>query len=683
MAKNWWESAPTVNWWESAPVVPRGEVDLGPLRPAPAPAPAQEALPGTRQRPAWMSAAGEPRYGNTEGVSKALLEPTAVMLGGVAGAAFGAPAGPLGSVLGAGAGSALARQFFEPAGPVEATKRIVEGAAMEAGGRVVAPLVERGLGVVARAAGRVADLPKLAQVKAGRVARESFGTELDEVGRVLREAPPNLTAAEALNRAGIVSPTTFALLERSLGRDPRFVMVRELADQEVAQNALARIAGGGSQTAARATQEQAVRNLSQLTEPQKRAALARANLGATQLDMSATAAAARQQAEEAVEGVRRFTRAGTEAAPRIQGELSTARFPGQPRVPFRATYMGELAERADDVTTALAQRSLDAGAVARSNEQAIRTLQAYGIRPLTPASISSQIQARIADPALAGNKPLESALQEVETQLARWTGANGVIDARALDAIRKNAVNSIALQYSAGDPTLQKKVAADLTAALKPAITEAIEKAGGKGYAQYLADYSKARQVIDQKKLGAEAMKLYNGSKEQFVRLVEGNAPETVEQIFGPGSYNIAKELSDNAMATVKGLADKIKAGEAIGRQATVGQDALRELLAENASRFRLPPWINAKVAITNKAIAELEHKLGRKVANTLTEGAKSGQNLDRVLSTLPATERSRVLKILSNPQEWGLSPGIERATIATGQNMLAPETDNRNALAR
>jgi hypothetical protein len=648
MAKNWWESAPQVNWWESAPEVSQGEVDLGPLRPAPAPA--QEALPGPRQRPVWMSAAGEPRYGNTEGVTKALLGPTAVMLGGAAGAALGAPAGPLASVLGAGAGSALVRQFLEPAGPAEATKRIVEGAAMEAGGRAAAPLIERGLGAAARTVGRVMDIPRIAQVKAGRVAREALGPDLDEAMRALREAPPNLTAAEALNRVGIVSPTTYAMLERSLGRDPRFVMARELADQEVAQNALARIAGGGSQTAARGTQEQAVRNLSQLTEPQKQAALARAGTGPAQQRMAATAAAARSVADEAAAGAAKFT-----------------------EQPWLA--------RSDDVVAALTQRALDANSVARANEQTLKTLNSYGLKPLQPDSLLAAVEKNLSNKELAGNLEVRRAMGIVRNEVQRWAGADGLFDPVVLDAIRKNVVTSVSRRLSQGNPDLQRKVASEMTGVLRPAIIDAIEAAGGKGYAKYLEDYSKARQVISQKELGAEAMKLYNGSKEQFVRLVEGNSPETVEKIFGPGSYDIAKELSDDALATVKGLAQRIKTKEAIGAQATAGQDALRELLAENASRFRLPPWINTKVTLTNKAIAELEHELGKKFARTLTEGAKSGQNLDRVLSTLPATERNRVLNLLSKPQKWGLSPGIERATIATGQNMLAPESEN--ALAR
>ncbi len=653
-------------------------------------APAQEALPGPRQ----------PTMGD---YARELVGPTVEALGAIGGGALGTVALPgVGTLAGAGLGYAAARQALErfdvargaKAPPelgqqfLSAAGDVLQGATSEAAGRVVGQGVQRGIEAI-----KQIPRTRAASLVTNALARDKI--PVDDAVNALLNAPKGTTAGEALSMAGLEGQTTQALLGRSISRDPAYVgrLLRERSANQLAQ--VGELAGGTTQAAARGTQEQAVRNLSQLTEPQKRAALARANLGATQLDMSAAAVAARQQAEEAVEGVRRFTRAGTEAAPRIQAELSTARFPGQPRVPFRATYMGELAERAEDVATALAQKSLDAGAVARSNEQAIRTLQAYGIRPLTPASISSQIQARIADPALAGNKPLESALQEVETQLARWTGANGVIDARALDAIRKNAVNSIALQYSAGDPTLQKKVAADLTAALKPAITEAIEKAGGKGYAQYLADYSKARQGIDQKKLGSVAMDMLrtDGGKKAFIELVEGNDLNTVEKVFGPGSYDIAKELSQEALTTLKNISAVERASLTAAKQASEGGEALRKLLADNLPTYRLPAFFSAKITATNQALDKLQDKIGRRTMEILTKGAESGQALDDLLRGMGVAERARLERLFRQAGESAVSRVGTAATLQTLPevrkttereiNFLFPETDNRNALAR
>ena len=46
-----------------------------------------------------------------------------------------------------------------------------------------------------------------------------------------------------------------------------------------------------------------------------------------------------------------------------------------------------------------------------------------------------------------------------------------------------------------------------------------------------------------------------------------------------------------------------------------------------------------------------------------LTEGAKSAQNLEQLLNTLPAAERSNVLKVLRDPATY---TGIKKAAGST-----------------
>ena len=652
-------------------------------------APAQEALPGPRQ----------PTMGD---YARELVGPTVEALGAIGGGALGTVALPgFGTLAGAGLGYGIARQALErfdvargaKAPPelgqqfLSAAGDVLQGATSEAAGRVVGQGVQRGIEAV-----KQIPRTRAASLVTNALARDKI--PVDDAVNALLSAPKGTTAGEALSMAGLEGQTTQALLGKSISRDPAYVgrLLRERSANQLAQ--VGELAGGTTQAAARGTQEQAVRNLSQLTEPQKRAALARANLGATQLDMSATAAAARQQAEEAVEGVRRFTRAGTEAAPRIQGELSTARFPGQPRVPFRATYMGELAERAEDVATAMAQKSLDAGAVARANEQAIRTQQAYGIKPLTPEPILARIRAVRADPENAFNDPLKIVLGRVESELTQWQLAGGIVHPSVLDSLRKN-INTVAQEYAKGDPNLQREVAGKITASLRPTIIDAIEKAGGKGYAQYLADYSKARQVIDQKKLGSVAMDMLSSDKgkKAFIELVEGNDMNTVEKVFGPGSYDIAKELSQEALAKFKNISAVERASLTSAKQASEGGEALRKLLADNLPAYRLPAFFSAKITATNQALDKLQDKIGRRTMEILTKGAESGQALDDLLRGMGVAERARLERLFRQAGESAVSRVGTAATLQTLPevrkttereiNFLFPETDNRNALAR
>jgi len=75
--------------------------------------------------------------------------------------------------------------------------------------------------------------------------------------------------------------------------------------------------------------------------------------------------------------------------------------------------------------------------------------------------------------------------------------------------------------------------------------------------------------------------------------------------------------------------------------------------------------------------LSELEQRLGTKTMEQLTKAMKSPQGASNLLETLPATERNRVLNLLSNSQQF--KPGVSAATV----NMLSPSSENQNALAK
>jgi len=216
----------------------------------------------------------------------------------------------------------------------------------------------------------------------------------------------------------------------------------------------------------------------------------------------------------------------------------------------------------------------------------------------------------------------------------------------------------------------------------------AIEEAGGTGYGKYLSDYAAGMQKIGQTKLGAKALDFYKTAPNQFVDLVEGNSPEVVEKILGSGSYDIAKEMSQDAMTALTKAGKQVKVQEEIGKQATAGEQALVDLIKQNLPSFRLPNIFSVAATTTNKALDAIEKKLGRATMDTLTEAAKSADSFEKLLKVLPAEERIRVLKTLSNAQTWQALPkgtqgaAIIGATEAT-KNALISDNENQNALAR
>jgi len=575
------------------------------------------------------------------------ITPTVEMLGAAGGGLIGAGAGTLvapgvgtatGAVGGAGLGYGMAKEALNLADiyiggkaprqgvaqVTEPVRNVLEGATYEAGGRVLGP-------ALGYAAGKIADLRQIPKQKAAEIARNALGPDLPEVLNALRASQgQNVSAAQAT--AGINSPTWQALVERATARDPRFLRALEQSQGDVSVNALAKLAGGTTAAEARGTVEQAKTNLNKVTGPMRETAIKGANLGKYVAD---------------------------EANVRAANDLAVLTGSGAKIDPVQFAAQATGAEKA---------------------------LRSVGINPLESESLIRSISATSNNPAFAGNDLISGAVKNVADDIAKWTGQGGVIDAAALEAIRKNSVNAAIAQLRPGaDATAQRNLASSVLAKIKPAIDDAIEAAGGTGWRQYLDTHAKGMNAINEKKLAGKALELFKNDKDAFVRLVQNESPEAVEKILGAGKYNIATELADSTMAVLQEQAKKRLTDLAVKEQATAGQDALKQLLLDNMSKLRVPSYLSALAATTNKALQILENKIGAKTMGTLTEGLKTPEGAAKLLETLPATERNRVIKLISDPSV--LTPSARKAveairtgTVTTGVNAMAPER-NENAL--
>lgn len=649
-------------------------------------APVPGEIPGPR---AAAPAAPQQPLTTTQRIYQAVrpyAAPTLEALGAVGGGVVGTALGPAGTVAGAGLGYGIAKEL-EQLGDVylggkaprqgaeqivEPLKNVVEGATYEVGGRVAAPLIAKGVG-------KVMDLRNIPAQKAAEIARNALGPDLTQAVNTLRQAKPGQSAAQAT--AGINSPTWQALVGRALQRDPRFLTnLAKLSDEE-AVNALSKLAGGATATEVRATGEAAKNALTKVTGPVRETALNRANLGKEVAALEGQAATLGQQAAAEVAAVRRLVDAGNVAEAATRLDLIKK---GMPVGFTKYTYKGDLAKMADEWASQAANASLDLGQGSRFAQGAADALRSVGIKPLESQSLINSVSAVANKPEFAGNDLLSGAVKNVADDIAKWTSSGGIIDAKALDAIRKNSVNAAIQQLRPGaDATTQRNLAASVLDKIKPVLVDAIEEAGGKGYRQYLQDYSKGMQQIAERKLTGEALSMFKTNKDAFVRLVQGESPEAVEKILGPGNYNIAKEVADNTMTTLQAQAEKVIRDAQIKSQVSAGQDALKELLIQHTSKLRLPSYLSAVAATTNKALNILENKIGAKTMQTLTEAFKSPEATANLLDTLPASERNRVLQLLSKPELWKATP-LKAAGGATAGavNSLAPQSENQNALA-
>jgi hypothetical protein len=562
-----------------------------------------------------------------------VVEPTVSALGGVAGGILGAPLGPAGIVGGSGLGYGMAQEALKlgdiylggmtpDQAQTQPVRNVVEGAIWETAGRALGPA----FGYVG---GKIADLRNIPQQRAAKLAKEAVGSDLKAVVNALRASPSDVGVGQAT--AKFQNPAFQALVKDSLEATPegaQYLSKLSTMTDDQAVNALSKLVGGRTAADVRATTDLAKQNLNTITTPMREASLGRANIGKYVAD---------------------------EAVAREANDLAVLMGSGSQIDPARFVAQATGAEKA---------------------------LRSVGIKPLEGGPLADQIAGISQNKAYAKNDLIKGAADNVADGIREWTGRNGIIDADALEAIRKNAVDAAIARLRPGvDATTQRNAAASVMTKIKPLIDKAIIDAGGDGWDAYLKTHSKGMQRIAEKKLTGEALDLYKNNKDAFVRLVQNESPEVVEKFLGPNRYNIAVELADSTMSVLRKQASDHLLRVASAKQATEGQKALANLVAQNTSMLRLPSFVNAWAAAGNKTIGELEKRLGQKTMKTLSDAMRSPESAANLLESLPPSERSRVIQFLNNPGE--LKQRVAVQTIRSGTNALAGEQQNQNALSR
>ena len=555
------------------------------------------------------------------------------------------------------------------------------------------------VGTTLTKASRVADLPVTAAVggldlglslpgaftarperRASNILAQSMGAERFAIEDAMRRFP-GLSPAEAATQAGIVAPQFMSLTTQAERFDPQsFFARRDLAAQEADVNALSQIAGAPTQTGARAGVQQQRTAIEERLGPVREQELRAANIAGEKLpQLEARERRFGEAAAGSVEDVRRFTAAGERAEARA---AATVPVPGQPRAPGRYTYMGDLAKAANRVAESAAEGSLAFGEARRFAKAAKDSLEAHGLRPLRADQVTASIDTMLADPRFAGSADVRRALERVKADLADWTNADGVIDAFALDSIRKNSVNAAARDALGAAPDAakqQKKLTAKLTRALKPMIVDAIEQAGGTGYRQYLEDYASELHTVSQRKMGAKLLKQYQSNPKKFQEIVRGDDPTLIEKTFGPGSYDIAVEMAPH-MEQLRGISQRLERLDKIKDMGERGREGLRVIMEANRSKFRLPQFLSAKITLTNELLSDMEKFVDSKTRIAIADALRSGTDAQALLNKVPVNARPRFLELMGKSISK-LEP-FKVSTVGRSANALAPKEESLNALA-
>lgn len=167
----------------------------------------------------------------------------------------------------------------------------------------------------------------------------------------------------------------------------------------------------------------------------------------------------------------------------------------------------------------------------------------------------------------------------------------------------------------------------------------------------------------------------------------------------GPRFEALNEVLTPDQLKVVKEVAKELETQASVGKQISQGQQRATELLKDELPNYRLPNVFNVIATTANKFLDTLGVKVGKKTLIELAKAGETAKSFDELLATLPAQERSKVLKAINDPATWKavvpttgkVMMGIEgiantpRATVTLGEptNALAPEQQNQNALAR
>lgn len=505
---------------------------------------------------------------------------------------------------------------------------------------------------------------------AADIARKASGEDLEKIRALLNKDQSGLTVQELL--ADLDRNQIHALGELARTKDTtNFYSKLDKYRAQQNETTLNNLAGGATNTEILNNLAKSKEALTQVTTPMRETELAAANTGKYKQVLDRQATTLGEIASSKVDDVRRFTAARQRLnAAKTQADLS-------PNVSKdRLKFTGEMEDAAERVATKAAEDSLKYGEGARFAQARADSLAAHNLKPLDIDGVIRDINAKLNNPKIGVSDVNRKVLSTVVNKIKEWTARNGgVIDVEALYSIRKDTVNETIDALMAGkDPKTSAKYASKLLGEVRPLIDDAIIKAGGTGWKDYLDTFSHGMDVINQRKMAQVARDLYKKSdKTDFIKLVRGESPELVEQIFGHGRIDIKAEMGGKFKALDDVAHDLERSGK-IKAGAEKGAAHLKDIVVESSPALRIPMF-GLKARIGNEVLRELSGKINTRTMAILEKGFQSGKNFEDMLNEVPFGDRGRVYNALQKVNRANLTGS------ATVSNALAPE--NRNNLGK
>jgi hypothetical protein len=447
---------------------------------------------------------------------------------------------------------------------------------------------------------------RLGEVRAAEILRELVSGNTAAITKALGSAPKQIKAstAEFLASKGLLTPEIAAVTRVASAGKSGGELLDVAAERAAAQKIVRdRLRGGETQTNAMANIASTKKALQDATGPQREGALTAADVGRTQvIPLERDAARLRQLASEEAENARRLLTANDRSANLIRESGL--------RLPADIKRQREIVAGLERFGGEAADRSVTAGADARAAEAAAANLRAQGLKPLDISGLVSTLRQKASDAEFVSPdrfKILSEFANNLERRAAKM---GGVIDATGLYLARREMGSFVSSILGTSDPKALRQGTAQLVGEAQPLIDDAIEAAGGKGWREYLNTFAAGMKGIERQEFQRELSKL---PEARFAKVMAGEDPGFVENIFGPGRFDVNAELQGPVLATAK------KLGRDIDAQRAVAQTGLQDLSQSQ------------KLGFAQGAQAKVGQMLEPSVPNIFTAGARIAGSAPRV----------------------------------------------------
>jgi hypothetical protein len=473
--------------------------------------------------------------------------------------------------------------------------------------------------------------------------------KIDTIIRALQKAKPGETAAQAATKTG----------------QAPFIALGDIAEQEMPSAA---VALRGQQEAARRAALQAVTPDEQaaiaareaITQPMRQAELEAANMAGIKGQQLSDLLEGRTQSM--ISALQNKGRMATEAAQAEQRALSYYPVEGLPRISPR--YSPNM-ERVPEYSSA--REIFDAVKAQRQAEAGLRNYQleslgAHGLYPLESGGILSNINKTLGTPGIRASDVAQKSLGYIRDKIASLTDERGVINAIDLYTVRKE-IGNVVSQFAKESNNWDKKLVSGIQQNIQSSIDDAIEKAGGTGWKNYLKQYAEMSVPVNQARvlqaMQAELAKPGGGERVgPFLNVLGKGEEALLKRSTGFPRYgDIGQVLSPQQIGTVQNIAGQLERDIAQTELAQAGRPLVNRILREQELPGVGPGLIERKISATNWLLRQLEGKGGEKVNRELAR-LMQPENMPELIDVMKAAKPSVRAKIIKEMTKRGVKLG-------------------------